>query len=651
MAINLKQNWLALAWQWAVAVVVWLIAVRLLGAVGAAIISDDMIAKATASNGLFQGVAFFQAIGNGEAAILNFIRSGEFLGFWPSLFLGFYLLKGHKLELEHALFFSLGLVVLMDVGALLGGGPSKIDITGNLFLMECAPVWTWVSDFFLGWKGSSQTQHEAGIKYASPGKYQRGVQQAAHGSVQTTFRLLTKKETPEGGKAGISIWEGEPFPFKRENQHFLITGSPGAGKTQIIFPMVDQAFKRGDKAIVWDIKGTFIQAFAGKEGVDLLAGWDKRSIAWSPGADIRSQLDCQQVASIMFPPNPKDSQPFFLNSARQILEAIFVYLDSEGEEWGWGDVWGILSLGKDEIARLLSTFEDGKALANVIGGDSKATEDIYSTLIGHAQQTIRWYAKAWPKGNVSLRKWVHGNSKLLIIGGIPERTDLAQATANISVELIVNEILSLPDDPNRRIWLFLDELATLGKLTSLLNAFSLGRSKGLCVVAGIQDIGKLEHHYGPQLAKSIANTFSTQIVLRCSDHDTASWASKNLGDQEVIITQKSSGSSTGDDKTTRSDSTQEQLKTMSLFMPSQISNFENLVGVIRISGWPLLHVGWNYRPIPQEQALVVEADWLKKKEKPAAAEKPKVKDEDPPRYSKVIDTPEKPKSTPSWKLD
>jgi type IV secretory pathway TraG/TraD family ATPase VirD4 len=176
----------------------------------------------------------------------------------------------------------------------------------------------------------------------------------------------------------------------------------------------------------------------------------------------------------------------------------------------------------------------------------------------------------------------------------------------------------------------------------LLNAFSLGRSKGLCVVAGVQDIGKLEHLYGPQLAKSITNTFSTQIILRCADHETAQWASKALGDQEVIITQKSSGSSRGDEQTTRSDSAQEQLKTRSLFMASQISNFENLEGVIRISGWPLLHVIWNYQAIPQDQALVIEADWLKKKENPAAAEKPQVKKEDPPRYSKTTD---------DWRVD
>jgi len=644
VAINFKQNWLGLAWQWALAVLVQFIIIKILGSIAGRVITDDMIAMATAvhQGGIISALPFMQNVANLEAGILNILRSGVFWAIGPSLLLGRYLLKGHKLELEHALVFSVILVALGDLAAFIAGGPSMIDFGTNLFFLECAPVWTWVSDFFLGWHGSSQTQHEAGIKYASPGKYQRGVQQAAYDSVERTFQLMTKKETPQGGKAGISLWGGQPFPFKRETQHLLGVGSPGSGKTQIIYPLVEQVYERGDKAIIWDIKGTFIQAFAGKEGVDLLAAWDKRSIAWSPGMDIRSQLDCQQVAGIMFPPNPKDSQPFFLNSARQILEAIFMYLDSQGNNWGWGDVWSILSREKKEIAALLATFEDGKALSNVIGGDSKATEDIYSTLIGHAQQTIRWYSKAWPKGNVSLRKWVHSDSRLLILGGIPERADLAQSTANISVELIVNEILSLPDDPNRRIWLFLDELATLGKLTSLLNAFSLGRSKGLCVVAGIQDIGKLEHHYGPQLAKSIANTFSTMIVLRCSDHDTAQWASKNLGEQEVIITQKSSGSSRGEEHTTRSDSAQEQLKTMSLFMASQISNFENLEGVIRVSGWPLLHVIWNYQPIAQDQELVIEADWLKKKEKPAAAEKPQAKEEDPPRYSKTTD---------NWRVD
>ena len=654
MDFNYKQNWGSLAWQWVLAVGIQFAIVKVLGGFVGQFITDDMIANATAVHpgSLMTGLPFLQGISHLETDVLAFIRSDVFLGFWVGLGVSYFALKLDKHdEFRHAVIYSFVITGLFELGAFATQG-FKVDLVGPLFFLECAPAWALIGDMFSGWvTGSVADPKPSGISYNDVGDFQRGARLADSASSGKVAQLYTAKETPEGGKAGIRVWNDHPFPFRRENQHFLIVGSPGAGKTQIIYPMIDQVYKRGDKAIIWDIKGTFIQAYAGQPGVDLLAAWDKRSVNWSPGADIRSDLDCQQVAGIIFPPNPRDSQPFFLNSARQILETIFMYLDSQNKVWGWGDVWTIISQDRKDIAKLLSSFEDGKALANVLGADTKSAEDVYSTLVGHAQQTIRWYAKAWPKGNVSLRKWVHSDSKLLIIGGIPERTDIAQATANMAVEIITNEVLSLPDNLDRRIWLFLDELATLGKLTSLLNAFSLGRSKGLCVVAGIQDVGKLEHHYGVTLAKSITNTFSTMMILRCTDNDTAQWASKALGEQDVVITQKSSSSGSSDGKSSSSTSESEVHKTRPVFMASEISNFPNLTGVLKVSNWPLIVVRWLYKAIPQDLPLVDEADWLKKKEKPAAAEKPKIKEVDPPRYSKIPEPPEEPTTASPFRLD
>jgi hypothetical protein len=479
------------------------------------------------------------------------------------------------------------------------------------YLTGCAPLWAFLSSHYS--IGSSGDNNDlTSIKYQTHGEFERGVKLVQYNNNSQAFARLTEKETPKDGKAGIQIVPDEPFPFARENQHYLALGSPGSGKTQIIFPMKIQAIKRGDKVISWDVKGTDTQALAGEPGVDLLAAWDKRSIEWAPGADVTSVLDCKDMADIFMPPNPKDAQPFFLNSARQILEAIFTYLRSNGKDWGWGDVWDILSKDRKELALLLSSFKEGKIAAGYISGDGKSGDDVYSTLMTQVQQNIRWFAMAWPKRGVSLRNWIRSDSKLLIIGGTPQRADLARATANIVIEIIINEILSLPDDPNRRIWLFLDELATLGKLDVLLNAFSLGRSKGLCVVAGIQDIGKIEHIYGHNLAKSITNTFSTMVVLRCSDVETSQWASSVLGEQDIIETQRSSGSSSkgwGEDTVT---STHEQKvhRTRKLFTASEIAHFPNLDGVMRVSGWPLLDLRWPYRPIPQSKPVVVDADWL-----------------------------------------
>ena len=166
----------------------------------------------------------------------------------------------------------------------------------------------------------------------------------------------------------------------------------------------------------------------------------------------------------------------------------------------------------------------------------------------------------------------------------------------------------MPDDPNRRIWFFLDELGTLENLKKLIDAFTQGRSKGICVVAGIQDLGQLKENVGDNLAQTIANVFSTMIVLRCTDPMTSKWASEILGEQEVIETQNSK-SVTGNiwegQKTT--ESKQNVLRVKKMFMPSEIAHFKDLNGVIRVSGWPLLRVEWTPKLIPQSSPLIEEA--------------------------------------------
>ena len=54
------------------------------------------------------------------------------------------------------------------------------------------------------------------------------------------------------------------------------------------------------------------------------------------------------------------------------------------------------------------------------------------------------------------------------------------------------------------------------KLEVLLDKFIFGHPKGLCVVAGIEDCGEIERLYGGGVFETIANTFCTMILLKCS---------------------------------------------------------------------------------------------------------------------------------------
>ncbi len=433
--------------------------------------------------------------------------------------------------------------------------------------------------------------------------------------------LERAKEHGFSDKPGIAFWGHSRMPYSKENQHLLICGSPGSGKTQIIYPIIDQIIRRGDRAVIWDVKGTYTQAFLGRKNVSLLAPWDQRSLNWRIGADIQTPEDCHQAAAIVVPDSQREMQPYFTNAARDIVEAIFMHLDAVGVPWGWGDVQNLLQCGLDNLLNTLSRTAFGKSIGTTYF-KAKSGSDVYATLRSRTSM-IYWLAKAWPAEGVSLREWVNGKgSQVLILGGMPQRERLASETANLALHVMVKELLSLPDDLSRRVWFFLDEIGSLGKVSVISDLGAMGRSKGGCLVAGFQDLGKIEYLYGRDLAKSLANVFSTMIFLRSTDAATSKWASEVLGEQEVIEKQKSSsqgshrshGFRTLNSGSSDSESTQEVIRTKKAFLSSQIAQFNDFEGLFRQSGWPVAHLTWPRREIPKTSLLVEESSWVHEKE-------------------------------------
>lgn len=464
----------------------------------------------------------------------------------------------------------------------------------------------------------------------------RGTQVVPGGKAKKWLAKLLKNDLANAKKAGfhddpgIAFWCDSRIPFSRENQHILVAGSPGSGKTQIIYPIIEQVIARGDKVVIWDVKGTYTQTFFGRPRVSLLAPWDRRSIHWRLGADISKPEDCHQAAAVMIPQNQKETQPYFTNAARDLLEAILVHLDALGTPWGWSDVYQLIQGGPAELHKALSWTAFGRSIAQTYF-NAKSGTDVYATLRSSTSM-VHWLAKAWPNDGVSLREWIkEGESQVLILGGTPERERLASSTANLALHVMVKQLLSLPDDLNRRVWFFLDEIAALGKVDVISDLGTMGRSKGGCLVAGIQDLGKMEHIYGRELIKSLANVFSTMIFLRCTDAATSAWASEVIGDQEVIDLQHSHSEGTSQSHGTSSSShglsmssnsgssesysTQQVIRQKRAFLASQITGLGDLEGLFRHSNWPVAWLGWPRWNIPQQAALVEEAAWVNDKEK------------------------------------
>ena len=456
--------------------------------------------------------------------------------------------------------------------------------------------------------------------YENDGKdpqYLRGSFQVKK-NIQAFLKRYAKKDMLGANDKGVYIWKDCFIPRSFENQHILLAGSTGSGKTKIVYSILDQIRNRGDKVILWDVKGTYTQAIGGEPGVKILAPWDKRSMRWGLINDIYSQTDCSELAHILVPENTNAQQTFFQDSARQIIEMILLDILRQRKPWSWETVIDYVSHGKEGLIQKIELVGEDRMALSLIEGDSKSSHDIFSTVIS-SLRPMRWMTKAWTNSSESLRRWILEEEGVLIIGGNANYQSLAQTTANMALYVLLNQILSLPDDVNdqRRIWLILDEFTSLGKNNDISKALAMGRSKGLCCVLGIQDFSQMEHHYGAAQARSIANSFLTTMILRCTDIATSDWASRLIGEHEVLQETQTEGHTTNksnifDVDRTHSSSRGESYATKRVFLSSEISNFERLSGVIKVAGWPVAKVTWPNLNIPHLYRPVIEAGWVGK---------------------------------------
>src|SRR5262249_41192829 len=121
----------------------------------------------------------------------------------------------------------------------------------------------------------------------------------------------------------------------------------------------------------------------------------------------------------------------------------------------------------------------------------------------------------------SIRKWIEAESGdgWLFIASNALKIEALKPLLSVWLDVAAKSILSLPQSESRRIWFFLDELATLHRLPSLINTLSRARKYGGCFVAAIQDIHQLRALYGRDEAEVLSTLFNTQLYFRTSGAD------------------------------------------------------------------------------------------------------------------------------------
>ena len=139
----------------------------------------------------------------------------------------------------------------------------------------------------------------------------------------------------------------------------------------------------------------------------------------------------------------------------------------------------------------------------------------------------------------------------------------------------VNAILSLPPDLQRRYWLLLDEVGSIGCVQGLIDALTKGRKYGLCAILGLQSIAQLRAAFGDDGAQTLLPCLSSQLILRVNDPETAEYASSHSGECEVVRESVARGKS----KEIRT----KQHHVERLVLPSEIQGLKNRRGYLRVA--------------------------------------------------------------------
>jgi type IV secretory pathway TraG/TraD family ATPase VirD4 len=339
--------------------------------------------------------------------------------------------------------------------------------------------------------------------------------------------------------------------------------------------------ERGEKTVIFDLKGDFLVKFWREgEGDLILNPLDARSVKWSILNDLKNTREAFDLARSFIPSSSgSGAERYFRDAARDVLGCVMAILWCENELSNQ-KIWSVISQSTKDLLRFLKSHEEGAIGASHIDpDDSEQAAGVKSTLLQYCRvfKELRHI-----DGDFSLRKWIAQDGPgFLFLPVPPAYRELLAPIHGAGVNLMIRELLNLPDNLDRRRFFVLDELGALQKLSSLVDGFTLGRSKGMSFFLGTQDFGKIDLLYGRQMRETIWNNSITKVMLRVDAPEVAKYLSDQIGQMEVEESHHSHSMGVKDGRDGMSRSRQVQLR--SAMLASEIQAIPDLTAVAKIA--------------------------------------------------------------------
>ncbi len=175
-------------------------------------------------------------------------------------------------------------------------------------------------------------------------------------------RMLRKAKA-----ASNIVISGLPIVKDSETQHILLTGTTGSGKTNMLNELLPQIRKQNDRAIIFDLTGSFVDKFFDGKTDILLNPFEENTENWLPWNDCQEDFEFDALASA-FIDGEGFSDKYWEEAAQKVLsEALNKQKDSK-------DLTALLNiLTKVSLTEFCKYFEETSAAGLVSKEGEKGT--------------------------------------------------------------------------------------------------------------------------------------------------------------------------------------------------------------------------------------------------------------------------------------
>lgn len=408
------------------------------------------------------------------------------------------------------------------------------------------------------------------------------LRRGANVGTPATVNAMTKKLPGEEFREAFDIAQVR-VPRGAEPYHFLVVGSTGTGKSVAITRLMDHLQARGDIALIVDSGGDFCSRYFTEGRDHILNPYDDRSVPWSPTSEMKGPWDAESLAKSMVPDGVGENKEW--NSyAQTFVTAVLSKLAKNNDLSIKTLLYWVQAASMEE----LKPFLDGTPAAAQLVSDKT-----FGSIRTIATNYLSTYGYLTDSANpFSITDFIQqDNPGFLFLTYRDDQLDSLRNMMSCVLDVAARTVLSLPENKNRRVWLIIDEFASIGKVQSIEAFATKARKKGGCLLLGLQTVSQLQDRYGDKGAQTVLSCLSSWLVLRCSDPETAEYISKYIGDAEVSRLMKGESSSDSGG----SDSLSEQIQTQRAVMPVELQSLENLQGYFKLAGnYPIATIKLKY---------------------------------------------------------